>query len=484
MRKILLSFLAALCCAVTIHATIYNGTCGNDLTWTLDTNTGVLTIEGTGQMTSFSNSSPAPWKEYLTSITSVQITGTPTYIGKLAFSNCTTMTTCTISASVTGIGQDAFYKCTGLTSITCYAVTPPTLAAGVFTRVSADIPIYIPQGSTTAYTESSWGNYFTNFQEMEGQTVFNGTCGETMTWILNTETGALTLNGGGDMYDYDVPSNPAPWYDYRLMITSVSTWDQPTSIGDYAFAGCENLTSTSLSSSIRQIGFNAFDNCISLESIDLPFELEKIKNSAFYHCTGLSYIYIPMGVTSIYDGAFMDANISEFAVSDNNETYCSVNKVIFDKQKTSLIAYPIANERTDYTVPAGVEVIQSYAFYDAHNLTHIDLPESLNDIQLHSFDWCSGLTSITCHAITPPSLNEGFFHVDNSIPVYVPKESVEAYQSSDWATYFSDFRAIGSEGIDQITNDELRMTNKLLRDGMLLIEKNGKTYNALGAEIK
>ena len=158
--------------------------------------------------------------------------------------------------------------------------------------------------------------------------------------------------------------------------------------------------------------------------------------------------------------------------------------MIFNKQKTSLIAYPIANERTDYTVPAGVEVIQSYAFFDAHNLTHIDLPESLNDIQLYSFDFCSGLTSITCHAITPPSLNTGFLQVDNSIPVYVPKESVEAYQSSDWATYFSDFRAIGSEGIEQITNDELQMTNKVIRDGQLLIERNGKTYNAQGAEVK
>ncbi len=41
-----------------------------------------------------------------------------------------------------------------------------------------------------------------------------------------------------------------------------------------------------------------------------------------------------------------------------------------------------------------------------------------------------------------------------------------------------------TEGIEQITNDELRMTNKVIRDGVLYIERNGKTYNAHGAEVR
>ena len=46
------------------------------------------------------------------------------------------------------------------------------------------------------------------------------------------------------------------------------------------------------------------------------------------------------------------------------------------------------------------------------------------------------------------------------------------------------FREGSKEGIDEITDDELRMTNKVIRNGVLFIERNGKTYNAQGAEIQ
>ena len=65
-----------------MHAATYNGTCGADLTWTLDTETGVLLIDGTGQMTTYNNTSLAPWYEYRESITSVQFTGSPTIISR------------------------------------------------------------------------------------------------------------------------------------------------------------------------------------------------------------------------------------------------------------------------------------------------------------------------------------------------------------------------------------------------------------------
>lgn len=39
-------------------------------------------------------------------------------------------------------------------------------------------------------------------------------------------------------------------------------------------------------------------------------------------------------------------------------------------------------------------------------------------------------------------------------------------------------------GVDQITNDKLPMTNKILRNGEILILRDGKTYNVLGIECK
>ena len=66
----------------------------------------------------------------------------------------------------------------------------------------------------------------------------------------------------------------------------------------------------------------------------------------------------------------------------------------------------------------------------------------------------------------------------------VPAEAVEAYRAADTWKEFGTIAAIPAEGIDQITNDKSKMTNKIIRDGILLIEKNGKLYNAQGVEVR
>ncbi|MGN1320599.1 MAG: hypothetical protein ACI4U6_05745, partial [Acutalibacteraceae bacterium] len=58
----------------------------------------------------------------------------------------------------------------------------------------------------------------------------DGTCGENVTWSLDTDTGVLTISGSGDMSNYDW-SNDAPWYSQRSSIKSVSIENGVTSIG-------------------------------------------------------------------------------------------------------------------------------------------------------------------------------------------------------------------------------------------------------------
>lgn len=74
-------------------------------------------------------------------------------------------------------------------------------------------------------------------------------------------------------------------------------------IDDYAFSGCENLTTINLSDSIRYIGDNAFYGCSSLKNIHWPLRLTTIGSKAFRQ-TALETISLPEGVTSVGDGAF------------------------------------------------------------------------------------------------------------------------------------------------------------------------------------
>ena len=98
--------------------TTYNGTCGTNLTWTLDTSTGVLTISGTGAMTDYASSSSIPWYSYSSSIKSIEVGDNVSTIGNNAFENCTSLTSVTLGNSVTSIGYNAFENCTSLTSVT------------------------------------------------------------------------------------------------------------------------------------------------------------------------------------------------------------------------------------------------------------------------------------------------------------------------------------------------------------------------------
>ncbi len=109
-----LTFAALTLCA---SAETKTGTCGDDVTYTLDTDTGVLTISGEGEMTDWSSSSSVPWYYSSYLIQKVVISDGVTSIGSRAFDTCSSLISVTIPNSVTAIGIKAFSYCSNLTSI-------------------------------------------------------------------------------------------------------------------------------------------------------------------------------------------------------------------------------------------------------------------------------------------------------------------------------------------------------------------------------
>jgi hypothetical protein len=132
--------------------------------------------------------------------------------------------------------------------------------------------------------------------------------------------------------------------------------------------------------------------------------------------SGLNCITIPGSVTNIADGAFSGcSSLTAIMVNAQNSVYSSLNGVLFDKPRSTLIAYP-AGLSGGYTVPGSVMCIGFDAFFQC-SLTSITIPGSVTHIEAETFVQCSDLTSVFFQG-NAPTADLTVFDEDNSATVY------------------------------------------------------------------
>lgn len=179
-------------------------------------------------------------------------------------------------------------------------------------------------------------------------------------------------------------------------IEKITIPDSVTSIGYFAFGECRELTDVVISGSITSIGNSVFYNCECLKNINIPEGVTSIGAGAFSQCSSLESIVIPASVMLIGDNAFYCCRVlTSILVDDNNQNYSSLNGVLFNKNMTELIKYPMGNARESYTIPDDVTCINSYAFEFCGSLTSITIPNSVTSINPFAFYFCEGLTNVT-----------------------------------------------------------------------------------------
>lgn len=124
-------------------------------------------------------------------------------------------------------------------------------------------------------------------------------------WSL--QDGTLIITSQGAMQDY-TSARETPWFSDRADIRKIVVQNGVTSIGDYAFYGCENVTSVTLPATVTQIGKLAFYGCGSLNTLTLPDSLTMVEDYAFAKASGLKTIVFKGSAPLFGAGVFADVS--------------------------------------------------------------------------------------------------------------------------------------------------------------------------------
>ncbi len=355
MKKVLSLFLSVLMLTSVVaavdlsaYAASFSGTCGDNLTWELDDDAGILTISGSGNMYDYDTRSSVPWsykREYIKTVilndgitsigdwafydffnlTNVTLPGGIISIGTRAFGDCVVLTNVTIPESVVSIGDFAFCGCSELKDISIPA-SVTSLGRGAFDSCTSLTDITLPGNIETMGTE-----IFKNCTNLTKATIKSG-----ITYINNS-----------------------------------------------TFSCCSKLTDVSIPETITYIGGGAFSDCKSLTQITLPKNLSSIEMSTFSLCSALSGITIPKNVTSIGQGAFSSCkSLKSIAIPDS---VTSIGDAAFES----------CSGLTSVTIGSGVQDIGSNAFSECTSLKSIVIPDNVKNIQSMVFLNCISLTEIT-----------------------------------------------------------------------------------------
>lgn len=204
--------------------------------------------------------------------------------------------------------------------------------------------------------------------------------------------------------------------------------------------GIKNLTipETIDGVEVTAIGNYAFGDC-KLATVEIPDSVTTIGDGAFYRCRNLTSVMFPVGVSNIGEDVFFGCmDLQEINVSENNRRYCSINGVLFNKEKTELLMYPRAKILVRYVVPEGTVKIADRAFdsvrpYDGEDVGiwhRVMLPNSLRHIGTMAFH-DSVISEIhipkrveTIGALAFCGIELEGIHVDEDNPWYSSQEGV------------------------------------------------------------
>ena len=331
-----------------------------------------------------------------------------------AFFLCYDIAEINMPNTVTSIGDRAFGG-SSLNSLKLSA-SPTDIGKGAFSEVPIE-SIILPNSLKTIGDHAFWGCSLCSLKIPASVTAI----GEAA--FARNKISSIVVESGNKVYDSRNNCNAIIETKTNTLTLGCNGTTIPTSvtvIGNYAFCGCQGMTSLNIPNSVTQIGNYAFDFCdlktITLPnsvryigdypfeydnfndgfndtvyvSVNIPDSVETIGECAFYYCDFCD-VTIPASVTKMGEAPFDFRRIKSIVVDKANKVYDSRNNcnAIIETKTNTLV-----NACQNTTIPNCVRTIGEYSFGTLRGLESVMIPASVTEIKDCAFNTCRDLRDV------------------------------------------------------------------------------------------
>ena len=468
-------------------------------------------------------------------ITELVIPNTIDSIHDYSFYGYRALTSVTIPKNVKFIGREAFYNC-GIQNVYLQSTTPPTLSKKSGKNFNSNPVCYIPCGSQAEYAASDWAIQVEYFEEYypyslsiassnedwgtveeptceggiiitatpkigyqfvtwsDGNTdnprkleltqdttlvaefaqAFSGQCGDNLYWSYDESDKTISISGSGDMYDYS--STTQPWILFKEELKEVAVSNTATSLGQSAFAGSIRLAKVEIGANVENIADSVFAGCNRLYHVYCyPTYPPFAEQSSFANYN--VYLHVPCEEKEAYELDMIWGNFKNIeCIGAESENITTDDVIVSPSTDNVTITWPTEDNADTYSIviEKDNEVFCTLTFNADGLLLNIAFAPARNGNH-HAAQYAAQTAKGMRFTVT--GLEEATTYAYNITAKDASDKTIKSH-SGEFTTQ--------SNTPTSVENTEVNSSNvqKLLRNGQLLILREGKTYNAMGTEIK
>ena len=230
----------------------------------------------------------------------------------------------------------------------------------------------------------------TSVVSTSAKTPTSGECGKNAKWKIDSK-GVLTIYGKGEIIETDELT-----ICIQEKAKEVKISNGITKLPNRLFMEGSKIEKITVANSVKTLEEAVFFYCNKLKSVTIGNGVTKIPYCSFLECPSLQSVKLGTGVKSIETNAFDSCvKLNTITIDKKNKNLCSVDGVVYTKNKKKIVLYPQGKKNTSYSILKGTKTIGKCAFAFGVNLKKVTIPTTVTSIENSAFIHCTKLKKLT-----------------------------------------------------------------------------------------